>query len=249
MPASLLRLLLIRAGIEQNPGPWNCNICQKRLNPTSVQCSTCNNWLHIKCSGLDNSRQRSKKTTWTGPCCTNNSVPPANKSPSQRRQRPRDQPPSRPARVNAPPPASPPVSPTPPHSTITSSTLPYDPEKELKILQYNINGISNKIDETLVYMEENNILIAAIQETKLTEKSKPLKTPNYTLVRKDRGTDKGGGLAFLVHESVKFQVDQTPPILENDKHLESQTILIPGKTDNICLHSKLFTVFSVFFKI
>ena len=233
LPASLLRLLLIRAGIEQNPGPWNCNICQKRLNPTSVQCSTCNNWLHIKCSGLDNSRQRSKKTTWTGPCCTNNSVPPANKSPSHRRQRPRDQPPSRPVRANTPPPAPPPVSPTPSHSTITSSTLPYDPEKELKILQYNINGISNKIDETLVYMEENNILIAAIQETKLTEKSKPLKTPNYTLVRKDRGTDKGGGLAFLVHESVKFQVDQTPPILENDKHLESQTILIPGKTDNL----------------
>ena len=77
-------------------------------------------------------------------------------------------------------------------------------------------------------MEKDNIPIAAIQETKLTKDSKPFKTPNYTLVRKDRGTNKGGGLAFLVHKDLNFSIEPTPRILEQDPFLESLTIRIPG---------------------
>lgn len=33
MPATLLAILLLRAGIEQNPGPttWFCSVCHKRI--------------------------------------------------------------------------------------------------------------------------------------------------------------------------------------------------------------------------
>lgn len=102
----------------------------------------------------------------------------------------------------------------------------------MKVLQYNINGICNKLDELLHYVEKNNILIAAIQETKLTSKSKQPKTPNYTFVRKDRGVNKGGGLAFLVHKDINFTLENTPAILEQDPHLETMTISIPGENDN-----------------
>ncbi len=95
-------------------------------------------------------------------------------------------------------------------------------------MQYNINGITSKIDELLHEMEKDNIPIAAIQETKMTKNSKQIKTPNYTFVRKDRGTNKGGGLAFLVHKDVKFSVEPTPPQLEQDPFLEVLTISIPG---------------------
>jgi hypothetical protein len=81
-------------------------------------------------------------------------------------------------------------------------------------------------------MEKNNILIAALQETKLTSNSKEKKTPNYTLVRKDRGTDKGGGVAFLVHKKLNFSLESTPAILDNDPHLESITISLPGINNN-----------------
>ncbi len=77
-------------------------------------------------------------------------------------------------------------------------------------------------------MEKDNIPFAAIQETKLTKSSKPFKTPNHTLVRKDRGTNKGGGLAFLVHKDVKFSIEPTPIHLEQDPYLETMTISIPG---------------------
>ena len=78
-------------------------------------------------------------------------------------------------------------------------------------------------------MEKSKTLIAAIQETKLTSKSKQLKTPNYTFVRQDRGVNKGGGLGFLVHKDVSFTLLKTPAILERDPHLETLSISITGE--------------------
>ena len=101
----------------------------------------------------------------------------------------------------------------------------------LNILQHNTNGITSKIHEILHYMEKHDIKIGAIQETKLTGKSKQLKTPNYTFVRKDRGVNKGGGLAFLVHKDVTFNLEKTPVDLEQDPHLESLTISLPARNN------------------
>ena len=98
-----------------------------------------------------------------------------------------------------------------------------------QVLQWNINGIQNKLDELLHHMENSKILIAAIQETKLTRLSKERKTPNYTFVRQDRGRDKGGGLAFLIHKEVSFNLEKTPARLAQDPYLESMTISIPSK--------------------
>ncbi len=86
-------------------------------------------------------------------------------------------------------------------------------------------------------MDNNNIMIAAIQETKLTDKSKPKKTPGYTMLRKDRGTDKGGGLAFLINETIHFHTEPNPPGLEQDPHIEAQTIRIPGKGKNLTIRN------------
>jgi hypothetical protein len=95
----------------------------------------------------------------------------------------------------------------------------------------------SKTEELLHYMEKNNILIAALQETKLTSKSKPKKTPNYTFVRKDRGVNKGGGVAFLIHKDVNFTLETTPASLEQDPHLESITISIPGTENNFYIRN------------
>ena len=224
-PASLLRLLLIRAGIEQNPGPYFCTICTRRLASTSVQCSNCQNWLHIKCSTLKTSKDRAKHKYWTGPCCkptpspSSTSSTPINSSPPK-------PPPSTPPPQNTPPPPS-----TPPPNDPTADTY------YLKILQHNINGIHSKTEELLEYMEKNKIKIAAIQETKLTSKSKPKKTPGYTLLRKDRGTNKGGGLAFIIHQDIHFQVEPTPASLENDEFIESLTISIPSNNNRLMIRN------------
>ena len=69
MPANLIRILLLRAGIHPNPGPipgsniYNCPICQKRVyeHTKSVRCSSCLQWCHLRqknnCSQLKSYNQ------------------------------------------------------------------------------------------------------------------------------------------------------------------------------------------------
>ena len=220
---------MLRAGdVEQNPGPWTCptctrplvqsNICNicttcalctRKLASRSVQCSKCTGWLHIKCTDFKTTSERNKAkyNSWIGKCC----IP--------QRRTPSPQPP-------LPPPSPPPPAPQPP-------THPAD----LQILQLNINGITSKLTELLSYMESHSIHVAAIQETKLSTKSKSLNTPNFTCVRQDRGTNNGGGLAFLIHHSIPFQQEPTPLSLQNDTHIESQTISIPSQNSPLFIRN------------
>ena len=72
-------------------------------------------------------------------------------------------------------------------------------------------------------MNENDVKIAAIQETKLRETSKVGDTFNFILKRKDRGRNAGGGLAFLIHQSIPFQM---LPSQNNDPHIEHMAIKV-----------------------
>ncbi|XP_017468713.1 PREDICTED: uncharacterized protein LOC108360790 isoform X1 [Rhagoletis zephyria] len=59
-PATLLRILLARAGIEKNPGPHTCSVCELRIHDRSisVRCTNCNRWCHLRqCSGLNSHRE------------------------------------------------------------------------------------------------------------------------------------------------------------------------------------------------
>ena len=75
-PAELLRILLIRAGIETNPGPrWNCCIYRKPLNKQgSVRCSKCRKYAHYKCTPFSNASHVSYN--WSCTQCTNLPPPP-----------------------------------------------------------------------------------------------------------------------------------------------------------------------------
>ncbi len=53
--------------------------------------------------------------------------------------------------------------------------------------------------------------------------SAPPKTGDFTLVRKDRGKNKGGGLAFLIHNTIEFE---ELPIKNPDNFTETQRIRI-----------------------
>ena len=96
----------------------------------------------------------------------------------------------------------------------------------LRLMQWCANGIRGKITELLTYLHSNNVNIAAIQETKLTNKTKPLKTPRWAAVRLDRLKNKGGGLLMLIRDTIPF-VDNTAALPQSaDPHLEQQGISI-----------------------
>lgn len=211
-PAMLLRILLIMAGIEQNPGPppiWICSICQNNIhkNTTSVKCNGCYNWCHLRsCSGLQHHRHWNQH--FLAQCCTTTRTPYVSTQPTPRTQHPL---------------AVPPL--LPPTSTPSPTSL--------NILQLNCNGLRSKLDEIVHFMEKNDVLIATIQETKLNLNVN-VSLPNYTIVRRDRVTDQGGGLAFIVHKTVNFRTISLPDI-PTDNLLEQMAISITSGDSEIQL--------------
>ena len=206
MPASLVRLLLLMAGIESNPGPisYFCPVCTKKLRPnaTSVKCTKCLEWVHVrKSNNCSQITIKQYSSTYICPHCLNDPfptvpvpiTPPSNST------------------------ASPPPTP-PPDQTHQPAPLLPDHNYDLKLLQWNCNGIGNKILELSNFVHTNNIKILVLQETKLTSKSQVPNIPNFTLVRKDRDRDTGGGLAIFIHDSIYFEPVQellTDNITEN----------------------------------
>jgi exonuclease III len=107
-------------------------------------------------------------------------------------------------------------------------------------IKFNCNGIHSSKAELQDFLIKNNVKVAAIQETKLTPTSKNPCFQDYTVVHKDRLVDKGGGLAFLIHHSVRYiNVDVSPLITPNDLTLEIQGI-------SACINYSYITIFNVY---
>ena len=97
----------------------------------------------------------------------------------------------------------------------------------LRLMQWNANGISGKITELLTCLHSNNVNIADIQETKRTNKSKPLQTLGWAAVRHDRQKNKGGGLLMLIKEMIPLSTTRPlflsqPILIWNNKAFRSQ---------------------------
>lgn len=69
----------------------------------------------------------------------------------------------------------------------------------LHIVQFNFNSSTRKNDKSYNFMRKNGILVAAVQETKLTTKSTLYRKDNHTIIRKDRDRNMGGGVAFIIN--------------------------------------------------
>ncbi len=121
---------------------------------------------------------------------------------------------------NPAPPPRPQQPPTPP----TVNVAPTDNDNSFNILQFNANGIGNKLTELGLFLENHKVKVAAIQESKLTSRSRDPSIQNFATVRKDRSQGQGGGLLFFVHKSIIFSRKPSSPQTLADLHLEELTI-------------------------
>ena len=129
---------------------------------------------------------------------------------------------------NSPPAPSQPQAPPPPTPTTTIN------DAHFTILQWNANGIGNKIDELGIFMEKHKVKVAVIQESKLSQTSSTPCIQNYTTVRKDRRLGQGGGLLTFVHKSINYLRKPESPETLGDPHLEELSISAKlGNTDLI----------------
>ena len=189
-PASLLRILLIRAGIEVNTGlRVKCCTCKKAINKQgSIKCAGCHQYSHIPCTQI-----RSPKDWTPGWNCKNCTQPVPTRAPV------------------------------------------YEEPTRMDIMQWNCNGIGNKVTKLAAYIHSKDAKIAALQETKLGPKSTPPNSGSqYTLIRQGRpGGRQSGGLAFLSHQSVLFT--RVEPAKANDGTMEAMTIKVKFNKSDVKL--------------
>ena len=131
------------------------------------------------------------------------------------------------------------------HTANTTSTQKpsSNNERNLIILQVNINGINNKLEELKTLIKNTYADIITIQETKLTSKSNTPKVPTYTTVRANRPHKSGGGLIMLIRDNITFTPTDIPSTinthnielqmvkvhLNNTKHITIANVYIPPR--------------------
>ena len=113
---------------------------------------------------------------------------------------------------------------SPPPSTPAPSAEQISDDSIFNILQFNANGIGNKLRELGVVLERNKVKVAVIQESKLLSKSKNPCIRSYTTVPKDRPHGHDRGLLVFIHESITFSKEPSSPEALSDPHLEELTI-------------------------
>ena len=72
------------------------------------------------------------------------------------------------------------------------------------IMQFNANGIGNKLTELDEFLKRHNVKVVVIQDSKLSSNSKTENIQNFTTVRKDRRQGQGAGLLSLIHKAINF---------------------------------------------
>ena len=98
-------------------------------------------------------------------------------------------------------------------------------ERNLIILQVNINGLRNKLEELKLLIHDTHADIITIQETKLTPKDKTPKIHNFTAVRTDRLHKAGGGLITLTRDNITFTTTEIPSTI-NTHDTELQMVKV-----------------------
>lgn len=79
------------------------------------------------------------------------------------------------------------------------------------ILLWNVTSIKNKVLELTLFLENNSIPIAILTETWLRPNDRH-HVPNYSVFRKDRPNDSGGGVAILIHKNILPQIIHLPAL-------------------------------------
>ncbi|KAA0194459.1 hypothetical protein HAZT_HAZT011737 [Hyalella azteca] len=98
-----------------------------------------------------------------------------------------------------------------------------------QFLQFNCNGLRHCTDELAHFLVTHSILVAVIQESKLTEAANPPTFPGYTLVRRGKPIGPragGGGLCFIVSHTVSYSPIPSDHLFPGNATAELQGISI-----------------------
>ena len=96
-------------------------------------------------------------------------------------------------------------------------------ERYLIILQANIIGIKNNLEELKPFIHDTHADIITIQQTKLIPKANTSKVHNFTIVRTNRLHKEGGGPITLISDTITFTTTYIPSTI-NTHNTELQMV-------------------------
>ena len=79
--------------------------------------------------------------------------------------------------------------------------------RNLKIMHINAQSLRPKLSELSHFLATNSVDICSVNETWLSPKEK-ISIPNFSIVRKDRASDKHGGVCFLIQNEIPYETLQ-----------------------------------------
>ena len=92
----------------------------------------------------------------------------------------------------------------------------------MHLLQFNAEGISSKMPELCKLLQDRRVDVACVQETHASEGRDP-RVAGYSCVwrhrssgRRSGGATRGGGVAILIREGLRYEVLQTRPCASDD---------------------------------
>ena len=100
--------------------------------------------------------------------------------------------------------------------------------KELRILQWNCNGVHREKDLLEYYLHMFKVHLCCLQETKLIQSDNLPTINDFTTARKDRyyqGEVRGGGLITLIHRDLHCKIVDAE--VKDDWGIEALSIVIP----------------------
>jgi len=62
MKKSKLMISVERQKVRQKAVRWPCGVCSKGVGSNSLQCSSCQKWVHKKCNGIKGSMSKVAKS-------------------------------------------------------------------------------------------------------------------------------------------------------------------------------------------
>ena len=174
--------LIISGDIESNPGPVNCDSCQKtvRSNQRQLVCENCFSKSHMKCS-VKIILNGPKIRTWTCHVCTNRLLPFHNVSIEETiiEERSHDQ-------------------------ADESFQVPH--QNNTSTAHLNARSICSSFPEFQLFVETYRFDFMTTSETWLKDDNKMIdyvQIPGYQLEYRNRENRRGGGVGVYIKESIK----------------------------------------------
>ena len=117
---------------------------------------------------------------------------------------------------------------------------PLNSPSTLNILQININGIKNKLNELHLLLIKHNIHIAIIQESNLSPNTFLKQISNYSVIRQDKENTKHS-LLTLIHSSISYSTTtaEIVALINGDTTMNIQSIRIK-------LNNKLYNIINIY---